>query len=114
PVPVPESMPARLHQAEQPIDDAAVETIIRIERERLMARQEPAASQVVVATQPAPSGNPVVEEVQRILTGLNLYSGDIDGLTGPQTRSAIEAYRKMVGLDVSGEIDDQLLAQLGA
>ena len=91
------------------VDTAAVETIIRIEREKLAARGTNPA-------QPAPvaPGDPVVEEVQRILSGLNLYSGKVDGLTGPQTRSAIEAYRKMVGLNVSAEIDDHLLAQLGA
>lgn len=99
--------------AQAPADAAAVETIIRIERERLAARDGAAA------TQPAPApvqrvGDPVVEEVQRILAGLNLYSGGVDGLTGPQTRTAIEAYRKMVGLSVSAEIDDQLLTQLGA
>ena len=91
--------------AEAAVDTAAVETIIRIEREKLAARPAP---------QPPRKGDPVVQEVQRILSGLNLYSGDVDGLTGPQTRTAIEAYRKMVGLSASAEIDDHLLAQLGA
>ena len=100
--------PARLEQPTAQADAAAVETIIRIEREKLRAHESGAA------TPPAPKGDPVVQEVQRILSGLNLYSGTVDGLTGPQTRSAIEAYRKMVGLTVSAEIDDQLLAQLGA
>lgn len=106
--PVAMPAPARLEQPEAPVDAAAVETIIRIEREKLKGREGGAA------TPPAPKGDPVVEEVQRILSGLNLYSGTVDGLTGPQTRSAIEAYRKMVGLSASAEIDDHLLAQLGA
>lgn len=63
---------------------------------------------------PAPAGDPVVADVQRILAEMNLYSGEIDGLTGPQTRSAIETYRRAVGMTASAEIDDQLLAQLGA
>lgn len=63
---------------------------------------------------PAPAGDPVIAEVQGILADLNLYQGDVDGLTGPQTRTAIEAYRKIVGLTVSTDIDDQLLSQLGA
>ncbi|HRP78212.1 MAG TPA: peptidoglycan-binding domain-containing protein [Aquamicrobium sp.] len=104
--------------ADAAVDAAAVETIIRIEREKLAARDtaEPAAAQPASVSAPAPAanGDPVVEEVQRILSGLNLYSGKVDGLTGPQTRSAIEAYRKMVGLSASAEIDDHLLAQLGA
>lgn len=107
--PMPE--PARLEQPEAEVDAAAIETIIRIEREKLKASEAEGAA---VEAPPAPKGDPVVEEVQRILSGLNLYSGKVDGLTGPQTRSAIEAYRKMVGLSVSAEIDDQLLAQLGA
>lgn len=106
-------------QPETEVDAAAIETIIRIEREKLRERETasaPPAAAVPEAPEarPAVKGDPVVEEVQRILAGLNLYSGTVDGLTGPQTRSAIEAYRKMVGLSVSAEIDDQLLAQLGA
>ena len=63
---------------------------------------------------PSQEGDPVVADVQRILSELNLYSGEIDGLTGPQTRMAIETYRRAVGMSASAEIDDQLLAQLGA
>lgn len=100
----------RMEQPQAEIDAAAVETIIRIEREKLAAREAPAEP----AAPAAPKGDPVVEDVQRILAGLNLYSGEVDGLTGPQTRSAIEAYRKMVGLSASAEIDDDLIAQLGA
>ena len=110
--PLPEA--ARMQQSESEIDAAAVETIIRIEREKLMTRQTDAAATANVEPQPTFAGDPVVEEVQRILFDLNLYSGKVDGLTGPQTRKAIEAYRKMVGLSASAEIDDQLLTQLGA
>ena len=104
--------PDRMEQPAVEVDAAAVETIIRIEREKLAAREAP--GQAAAATPASPPGDPVVLEVQRILAGLNLYSGAMDGLTGPQTRSAIEAYRKMVGLTASAEIDDHLLAQLGA
>ena len=104
----------RMAQPDAEVDAAAVETIIRIEREKLNARETPDAAPAETAALPAPKGDPVVEDVQRILSGLNLYSGTVDGLTGPQTRSAIEAYRKMVGLSASAEIDDDLIAQLGA
>lgn len=104
------------------------ETIIRLEREASQTVAQPAvrtpdvgsAGVVPTPSQPpvqnvvARSGDPVVEEVQRILFGLNLYAGDVDGLTGPQTRAAIENYRRIVGLGGGAEIDDQLLAQLGA
>lgn len=109
---------------------ARQETIIRLEREAAPAAGLPAAPAQQVAPPPepsrqaalpappqqaaAPKGDPTVEKVQRILSELNLYAGEVDGLTGPQTRAAIERYRRVVGLEPSSEIDDRLLAQLGA
>lgn len=76
------------------------ETTINIER------PEPAP--------PRPKADPVIEQVQGILKDLDLYGGAVDGLPGPNTRKAIEGYRKMVGLPAGGDIDDTLLEQLGA
>ena len=80
-------------------DPAEAETTIRIER-----NEQPAIR---------PLADPVVEQVQEILTDLNFYDGAVDGIAGPATRQAIEAYRESVGLPASGEIDDELLIQLG-
>ena len=88
------------------------ETIIRLEREaapaagvpvappqqaatprepsRPAALPEPAQQATAPAVPAAPRGDPTVEKVQRILSELNLYAGEVDGLTGPQTRAAIE------------------------
>lgn len=64
---------------------------------------------------PAPvKGDPVVERVQGILKDLNFYSGTVDGISGPNTRKAIQAYQQKVGLNASGDIDALLLDQLGA
>jgi peptidoglycan hydrolase-like protein with peptidoglycan-binding domain len=63
--------------------------------------------------EPAMSGDPLVAKVQTILKGLDLYKGDVDGLTGPQTGTAITAYQKIVGLQETGQVDDALLTQLG-
>ncbi|NLF40806.1 hypothetical protein GX586_15290, partial [bacterium] len=114
---------------------ASVETVIRLERdtgtreasldERMGVNDLPQTAptpfvpqQATAVEAPQPqavvSGDPVVAEVQEILKRLNIYTGGVDGLTGPQTRAAIETYRKMVGLSASAEIDDQLLTQLGA
>ena len=79
----------------------ASETTIKIERQSEVAM-------------PKPKPDPVVEQVQAILQSMNLYDGDVDGIDGPNTRKAIEAYRKTMGMEVSGEIDDALLEQLGA
>jgi peptidoglycan hydrolase-like protein with peptidoglycan-binding domain len=61
-----------------------------------------------------PAGDPQVRLVQEVLHTLDLYSGPVDGLAGPQTAKAIERYQKIVGLAPSGRIDDALLLQLGA
>ncbi|MDG4880294.1 peptidoglycan-binding protein [Mesorhizobium sp. WSM4884] len=66
------------------------------------------------APQPAPKPDPVVQQVQGILKDLNFYDGTVDGLTGPATRKAIQAYQLKVGLPASGEVDGALLDQLGA
>ena len=76
-----------------PPDPDMQETTIRIERERDAG-----------AIRPKP--DPVVEKVQAILKSMNLYDGDVDGLNGPNTRKAIAAYRKTLGMAVSGEIDE--------
>jgi peptidoglycan hydrolase-like protein with peptidoglycan-binding domain len=76
------------------------ETTIRIEREP--------------GRIPQPKPDPVVEQVQGILRELDLYSGAVDGIAGPNTRTAIANYRKKVGLPASDRIDEELLTQLGA
>ncbi len=76
-----------------------VETVIRIER------PEPAQAQ--------PQGDPEISEVQAILKDLNFYDGDVDGINGPNTRKAIEAYRSTIGMTVTGAVDRELLDQLG-
>ena len=56
--------------------------------------------------------DPVVEEVQAVLSDMKLYQGTVDGLPGPNTRQAVEAYQKAMGLPVTGQADRALLEQL--
>jgi peptidoglycan hydrolase-like protein with peptidoglycan-binding domain len=64
---------------------------------------------------PAPAtSDPAVEEVQATLKELNFYAGEVDGIVGPATRKAIEAYQSKMGMTVTGKVDDDLLDQLGA
>ncbi len=68
---------------------AAKETTIKIER------QSDAAT-------PRPKPDPVVEQVQAILQSMNLYAGDVDGITGPNTRKAIASLPQDDGHDGFG------------
>lgn len=51
--------------------------------------------------------------VQEELARYGYYDGNIDGVVGPGTRSAIYAYQQDYGLEPTGYIDDQLLQSLG-
>ncbi|TIP28437.1 MAG: peptidoglycan-binding protein [Mesorhizobium sp.] len=75
--------------------------------------EEPETTINIVRPDPVKS-DPVVEQVQGILKDLDFYSGTVDGISGPNTRKAIQAYQQKVGLNASGEIDSILLDQLGA
>jgi peptidoglycan hydrolase-like protein with peptidoglycan-binding domain len=91
----------------RPEAEPSLETIIRLE-------SEVSGIAVPVERPDAPQGDPTVREVQRVLSDLDLYDGPVDGLAGPQTGSAVKAYQQMVGLEVTGSIDEPLLQQLGA
>ena len=56
---------------------------------------------------------PMVEAVQRELVERGYDLGEIDGLTGRRTRSAIREFQRSVGLPDTGQIDDATLAALG-
>ncbi|MDN5927180.1 MAG: peptidoglycan-binding protein [Hyphomicrobiales bacterium] len=86
------------------------------------ARTQPVPARSAASVQPTPAlpgpitapaaADPLVQKVQASLARLNLYSGPVDGLTGPQTGQAIAAYQKSVGLPASGHIDGFLLKRL--
>ena len=71
----------------------------------------------ILIERPAPprqvAGDPMVKDVQETLKDLNFYGGEVDGLFGPNTRLAIEAYQAKMGMQVTGTVDDSLLDQLG-
>lgn len=50
--------------------------------------------------------------IQTELQTLGYYSGDLDGLKGPQTQAAIEAFQRKQKLPVTGEASDTILARL--
>jgi peptidoglycan hydrolase-like protein with peptidoglycan-binding domain len=85
---------------------------------RLTAATGKASARVdVVAGQPSTGAvtvryDPEVEAVQRQLKAAGLYEGEIDGVAGKRTRSAIEAYQASAGLDVTGLASTELAEQI--
>ena len=56
--------------------------------------------------------DPTIMGVQATLRDLRLYEGDVDGVMGSRTRSAIASYQGILRMPQTGEISDQLLANL--
>ena len=108
-----------------PEESVAPQPTVRPQPQRVEQAPPPVAPERMAAvpempdqvTAPAPAARPnadsTVERVQRRLADLNLYTGQVDGLTGPQTHSAIAHYRRIVGLAEGEAIDAALLEQLG-
>lgn len=92
---------------------------------RPSARPEPQPDREITgAVQTSPSlrveregagseGNIKLQGVQSALADLGLYGGTVDGLNGPQTKSAIANYQRILGIEASGEVDENLLRHLG-
>lgn len=53
-----------------------------------------------------------IAEIQYILSQVGLYKGEIDGLFGNKTKSAIEEYQRQIGLEVNGVLSSSLRASL--
>lgn len=54
----------------------------------------------------------LVEDVQRELLATGHFNGLVDGVTGPRTKIAIEAYQRDNKMDVTGEISKVLLEHI--
>ena len=80
--------------------------------------QEPQASQgKSVSVEPAVSQaaaveKPSVQDIQQALKNANLYEGKIDGVLGPNTRKAIEAFQSQNGLKVDAKVGSKTWQKL--
>jgi peptidoglycan hydrolase-like protein with peptidoglycan-binding domain len=54
-----------------------------------------------------------VRDAQLMLADRGLYTGPIDGVIGPATRSALAAFQRSSNLAATGRLDAQTLAALG-
>jgi peptidoglycan hydrolase-like protein with peptidoglycan-binding domain len=82
--------------------------------EQVAAVQPPLPRPAPIEPTPAPqAAEPgMVQQVQALLARKGFYLGAIDGEYGPLSRSAIVAYQKAEGLEVTGEPSQGLLEHL--
>lgn len=93
--------------------EAAAQVRQRVDNWRPTARNAVANGQVG----PQAWNNNAIEQTlgtQRILAALGYTVGTPDGIMGEQTRTAIRAFEKSVGLPVTGDINDRLVDALNA
>ncbi len=79
------------------------------------ANTRSAAAPIPPAPIPLAAAGPpemLVADIQRELARLGLYTGSIDGLIGPRTRTAIIAYQRAAGREPTGEATAHLLAYM--
>jgi hypothetical protein len=59
------------------------------------------------------SSEPSVADVQKELAKEGYYSGEIDGVLGPETRRAIVNFQSDHGLRITGNLNSETLSTLG-
>ncbi|MGI9482325.1 MAG: peptidoglycan-binding domain-containing protein [Hyphomicrobiales bacterium] len=56
--------------------------------------------------------DPTVQSIQSALQRMEIYTDEVDGLSGPVTRKAVRAYQTRFGLPQTGKADEELLAHI--
>ena len=76
----------------------------------------PRATPRIERTVPKPTPQDVSRMVIRVQAALmrrGFYNGDIDGLLGPKTRAALQAFQESEGISQTGRMDIETLTRLG-
>jgi len=111
--------------AERPVLEIGTEAVsVPLPKSRVAATQLPGTQPRAVQTQtqplpvaisasnrPATAAN-LIADTQRALADVKLYDGAVDGVMGPQTKAAISAYEKKIGLIPTGQPSARLLGQI--
>jgi len=82
----------------------------------------PAPTQTLKQEKPAPPRAKSVDltyrtrlvEAQKLLKQRGLYKSKVDGIYGPGTKAALEAFQAQNGLEQTGKLDDATMARLKA
>ena len=75
------------------------------------AQAQPLPVAISASGNAAPAGN-LVADTQKALADAKLYDGAVDGRMGPQTKAAISAFEKKIGLIPTGQPSERLLSQI--
>jgi peptidoglycan hydrolase-like protein with peptidoglycan-binding domain len=70
------------------------------------------SSNATPAPMPQPLSSDTVRQVQTSLQRQGMYKGNIDGVWGPETQSALMAYQQAHGMAATGKLDAATMASL--
>lgn len=99
------------------LNQATVATLGLNPNDLLASGQIPAAGSVTAAQQQAVTGQPlnpdVVRTIQVKLRQLGFYTGQADGVWGPNTQAAIERFQQSRGLQATGQLNPNTITAMG-
>ncbi len=91
-----------------------VEPLADANAERATIQAQQIAASQLGAFKQKPSGVSAIRQTQKLLASLGYDAGPVDGMTGPKTRSAVQAFQKDTGIIPDGNIDAALISRLKA
>ena len=94
-------------QATQPRQDA------KTQQGQQAQTAEQASGQATAGTNLYALSNQQVRQLQRRLQEQGLYQGNVDGIVGPLTRSALRSFQEQEGIDAPGVWNERTAAALG-
>lgn len=92
--------------------DTSVPAAVPLARPRERVAEPAIVEQVVIAPQTLPGEQDPTAELQQMLAELGFYDAAVDGIAGPRTQAAIDAYKTSVGLRGIELSTDELLTSL--
>lgn len=95
-----ESIPAGVSVTEESAMDIAADS----SQEPQEVMQGKNVSVKPADTQTAAFEKPSIHDIQKALKSANLYHGNIDGIIGPNTKKAIEAFQSQNSLKADGKV----------
>ncbi|BCP52781.1 hypothetical protein K32_13980 [Kaistia sp. 32K] len=73
---------------------------------------QPQPTPVSTSTVASATPSNLIADTQQALAAAKLYTGAVDGVMGPQTKAAISAFEKKIGLIPTGQPSARLLGQI--
>jgi peptidoglycan hydrolase-like protein with peptidoglycan-binding domain len=89
------------------MEPAATEEVSNVEMTDVSQEEDMQGRSVsveAVSDQAAAFEKPSIQDIQQALKNAGIYEGNVDGISGPKTRNAIEVFQSKAGLKTDGKV----------